>query len=294
MTAMGKADGKALEQLVAIIEKVVSGNDNVTVERDKRLPDKITGEQRQFDVVLTVKHQHHAVCIGIECRDKSRPVGVGQVEEFHTKCQHTGVNQGVIVSASGFYNTARRKADFLGLRCLDIEEVGSFNWLLAQGMHLIERKLLGHHWTFFPEKEGVVDDSNIELVDEKGAVVTNAILSANAQRILNDKLPEMAPPTEQKDIVVRVEGKGVMLRNRTTGTTTGVKFGIARLTYSVSHTLEPHRLVQYWEKAEDKHITDAAVTEFKFGDKAMRMVMVYKEGEGGQIILAQAPTKKKE
>jgi len=293
MTAMNKADGKALEQLVAIIEQVIADKDNVTVERDKRLTDKITNEQRQFDVVLTVKHQHHTVCIALECKDQSRPVGVPQVEAFYTKCEYTGVNQPVIVSASGFYNTARRKADVLGIRCLDIEEVGSFNWLLAQGMHVIERKLLGHQWRFFPEKEGVVDDSTIELVDENGAVVADAVLTANAQRILNDQLPELAPPTEQKDIVVRVNGQGVTLRNRTTGETTGVKFGVVRLTYSVSHTLEPHRLVQYWEKADDKHITDAAVTEFKLGDNAMRMVMVYKEGEGGQILLAPAPSTKK-
>ena len=63
---------KALEQkLVGIIEKVVAGNDNVTVEPDKRLTDKFTGEHRQFDVVLTVRHQHHTVVIAIECRDKS-------------------------------------------------------------------------------------------------------------------------------------------------------------------------------------------------------------------------------
>ena len=92
------------------------------------------------------------------------------VEAFHTKCQHTGVNQGVIVSTSGFANTARTKADLVGIRCLDIEEVASFNWMLADGMHVIERKLLHHSWKFFPETEGLVDDTNLELLDDKGKV----------------------------------------------------------------------------------------------------------------------------
>ena len=36
-------DGKALEQLVTVIERAVAGNDDVTVELDKRLADKFTG-----------------------------------------------------------------------------------------------------------------------------------------------------------------------------------------------------------------------------------------------------------
>jgi hypothetical protein len=51
--------------------------------------------------------------------------------------------------------------------------------------------------------------------------------------------------------------------------------------------------VQYVEKADDRHITDAAVTEFQCGDRTMRMIIVYKEGEGGQVYLAAAPSKKK-
>src|SRR5262245_19706783 len=286
-------DGKALEQLVGIIEKVVAGNDNVTVEPNKKLTDKTTGEERQFDVVLTVNHHHHTVVIAIECRDKARPVGVTDVEAFYTKCQHAGVNQGVMVSTSGFANTARTKADLLGIRCLDIEEVNSFNWMLAEGMHVIAKNLLHHSWKFLPETEGLVDDSNMELLDDKGNAVSLAILSANAQRILNEQLPDQQPPTERSELVVRVNGQGLMLRNSQTDATTPVKFGVARLTYSVAHSLAPHRLVQYVEKADDKHITDAAVTEFQFGDKTMRMIIVYKEGEGGQVYLAAAPSKRK-
>jgi hypothetical protein len=49
-------DGKALEQLVGIIEQVVASNENVTVEPDKKLIDKVTGEERQFDVALTISN----------------------------------------------------------------------------------------------------------------------------------------------------------------------------------------------------------------------------------------------
>lgn len=288
-----RKDGKVLEQLVAIIENAVTGNSNVKVQHDGRLTDKTTGVPRQFDVVLVIEHQHHSVVIAIECRDRARPVGAPDVEAFHTKCQHTGVNQGVIVSTNGFANTARTKADLLGIRCLDLEEVSSFNWMLAEGMRVIEKKLLHQSWKFFPEVEGLVDKDNMELLDEKGDAINLAVLTSNARRFLEEQLPLQSPPTDQNELVVRANGNGLILRNSTTGATTAVKFAIARLTYSIEHRLAPHRLVQYVERADDKHITDAAISEFVWGDTAMRMVIVYKEGEGGQVYLAVAPSVKK-
>lgn len=286
-------DGKAFEQLISIIEKVVAADENVTVEPNKKLTDKVTGERRQFDVVLTVTHQHHVVVVAIECKDKTRPVGVLDLEAFHTKCQHAGINQGVIVSTSGFAKTVRTKAEFLGIRCLDIEEVASFNWMLADGMHVIERKLHHQSWKFFPETEGLVDESNMELLDDKGNVLDPAVLTANARRILNEQLPDLCPPTEPTWLEIRVNGKGLTLRNSQTGATTPVRFGDARLIYSVAHSHAPHRLMQYVEKSDDKHITDAAVAEFQLGDKTMRMIIVHKEGEGGEVYLAVASSRRK-
>ncbi len=126
-------DGRALEQLIACIEKALADTKNILVESPKRVPDRITGKLREHDLVLTVTQQHHSLLIAIECRDRSRPMTVEQVESFFAKCQDTGIHQGILVSTSGFYNTAREKADHLGIRCLDLEEVDQFDWLLAPG-----------------------------------------------------------------------------------------------------------------------------------------------------------------
>ena len=76
-------DGKALERLVAQIEKTLVSND-VLVDSPKRLPDRVTGKLREHDVVLTFKQGNHTAMDAIECRDRSRPIGVPEVEAFHT------------------------------------------------------------------------------------------------------------------------------------------------------------------------------------------------------------------
>jgi hypothetical protein len=284
-------DGKSLEQLIAVIEKVLGKEETVKVDVRAKLPDRITGQPREHDVLLTVKSGHHTVLIAIECRDRSRPVIVNDVESFQKKCEDTGVNQGVIVSTSGFANTARTKADHVGIRCLDLEEAESFNWLMAPGFHVIERRLEKQHWDFFPEKDGVVAKENMELIDAKGDPIGMNVLTANAQRVLNESVPEASEPAAGREFVVRVSGAGLTLRNTQTKETVPVMSAVARLTYSVTHHMAPFRLVQYRDKAEDKPITDAALAEFKFGERVMQVMIVYKEGQGGQVLLVPKKAK---
>lgn len=123
--------GRGLERLVAAIERALADEAAVAIESPKHLVDRTTGAPREHDVVLTVQQGHHAVVVAIECRDRSRPIGAPDVEAFSAKCADTGVNQGIIVSRSGFRTTARKKAEHLGVRCLDLEEAEEFDWLIA-------------------------------------------------------------------------------------------------------------------------------------------------------------------
>jgi len=206
--------GKALENLIVSLEKALAENPNVTVHSPMRLPDRTTGKLREHDVVLELKEGHHSVLIAIECRDRSRPIGVPQVEGFGAKCQDTGINQGVIVSTTGFYNTARTKADHIGIRCLDIEEVESFDWLLAPGIHSITRQLLSNDWTFYPVEDGVVERKEFEVIDLEGNVLTMATFTANAQKQLTQLLTDVPDPVEEDEIRVKFQGDGLLLRSK--------------------------------------------------------------------------------
>jgi predicted helicase len=121
--------GKSLEQLVEVIEKAIAANQPLTIESPCRMRDKVTGRLREHDVVLHAKQGHHIIHVAIECRDRSRMVTVGQVEAFHQKCLHTGIDKGVIVSSKGFCATAVKKAEHLGIRCLTLAAAQNLTWL---------------------------------------------------------------------------------------------------------------------------------------------------------------------
>jgi len=274
--------GKSLEKLIASLEKALCGADNVVVESPKRLKDKITGKMREHDVVLTISQSHHQVIVAIECRDRTRPITVNQVESFWKKCQDTGVDHGVVVSSMGFYNTARQKADFLGIRCLDIEEVESFDWILTHGIHILRKRLLHHEWIFYPEKEKIANKTTMEVIDVEGNLLTQEALTVNALTQLTKFLPEPLAPIEKDIITVKFPGDNLIVRNKETGESSPVKYVIAKLHYSVIDEFIPFKLVQY--KEEGKKITEAAVANFNVGNISGKFMIVGKHEEEKKVI----------
>lgn len=137
--------GRPLERLVSAIERATQNDKQVRVESPKFLRDKDTGRDREHDVVLTFAGQHHTLILALECRDRSRPVGVHDVEAFHTKCLRTGVNRGVIVSPSGFDMAAIKKAASFGIGCLTLTQAEGFPWCEARGTTQVERRLKTTH-----------------------------------------------------------------------------------------------------------------------------------------------------
>jgi Restriction endonuclease len=135
--------GTVLQTLVHAVETAVSGSPNVKVESPKRLRDKDTGRWREHDVVLTFTQAHHEFLLALECRNRSRPVGVPDVEGFHAKCLRTGIGRGLMVSSTGFTNTALRKAESYGIGCLRLQEVTRFNWCATPAVTVLNHDLLG-------------------------------------------------------------------------------------------------------------------------------------------------------
>lgn len=144
--------GEDLQRLVRVIERAANRDGNLQVESPKRLPDKDTGRLREHDVVLTFVLRHHTLRMAVECRDRSRKIGVPDVEAFHFKCQRTGIDRGVMVSSRGFTGTALRKADGCNIGCLSLEEATSFDWCLAPGVQVLQRRMIQVYVRADPER----------------------------------------------------------------------------------------------------------------------------------------------
>ena len=274
--------GKSLEKLIYHLEKMVADNNNVLIESPRRIRDKITGQFREHDVVLTIKQHHHELQLAIECRDRSRPVTVNQVESFWTKLQHTGIDQGVIVSPKGFYKTARKKADHLGIRCLDLEQVESFKWLLTPDVREYQRNVKHIHWKLIPKDNLKEKISNFSVVNSEGVQITTKILNANAKREFDRLLPEPDEVGTRK-IKIGFEGNEFFLRDDNTGELFPLKQLIVTIEYEVVSKHLPLSLLKYADKKTGTDIIDLALAELDFGQVTGNLVIAYKANEGGQV-----------
>jgi hypothetical protein len=126
--------GRTLETLVAHLERVLLGNEGVTVQSPGYLRDKITKENREFDLLVTITKAHHVLHIAFEVKDWKRKVGSPPVEQFVTKTQDTDIQGKVFVSSSGYYKTALKKAAHHDIKCMTLQEAVSLQWCLLTNL----------------------------------------------------------------------------------------------------------------------------------------------------------------
>lgn len=156
--------GQIFHQLVEAIEKAINHKPNAKIESPKKMRDKDTGRLREHDVVITFQENHHTILIALECRDRSRPVGVPDVEAFSKKCEKTSINKGIIVSAKGFTKSALKKAASLDIGCLELNDAEKFDWCAAPDLIQYQRVLkhvdLKIILSFIPQVKYILYENN--------------------------------------------------------------------------------------------------------------------------------------
>jgi hypothetical protein len=273
--------GKSLEDLVAKLERVLAGQ-GVLIEAPKKLRDKVTKKLREHDVVLTFNQGHHRMITALECRDRSRHVGVEQVEAFHTKCQHTGIDKGVIVSPTGFTKTARAKAEHCGIRCLDLKFVERFDWLLGQEMQVATIGLGPNcHFTCIPAEPLDPKPTEFEILNEKGGLVSHSNLLNNVRLNLG-RLHHLPAGNRQQGI--RFATPGYRLRDRATGRTCALARIDAVADVIVTTTKAPFQLVSYEDlNNPTKVIAQTAFAPITSGEIQGDFVLSQKPGQGTDV-----------
>lgn len=116
----------AFQELVAIIHSRL-GNGWIVTE-SMFLPDGITGEMREVDVVAKATVANYDLYISVECRDHRRPADVTWIESMAKKHESLSTSKLVLWSRSGFTKAALAKAAALKIDTVSQATAAAAEW----------------------------------------------------------------------------------------------------------------------------------------------------------------------
>ena len=110
------------QEAVAVLYEQLDGFG--TVHRNVYLPDLVTGQRRQVDVMIEMTERGHSLRMLIDAKFYSTPLDVKGIEEVAALSQAVGAHKTIIVAANGFTSPAKAKARFIqcDLMTLSVEE----------------------------------------------------------------------------------------------------------------------------------------------------------------------------
>ena len=277
--------GRSLETLVAALEKQLSSDPDVIIESPKRLTDSFTGRKREHDVVLTYKKSHHKLIIAIECKDRSRPVGVSDVEAFETKCRHTHVSQGVIVSASGFHKPAIEKANRLGIRCITLKDTDKIKWLAPDAVVVVHsKKFLTGRYTPVLASHPDRNIDSFEIFDPSGAVVTEDMIKGNLAKIAQS-LPD-GEIGKENTVTLIFQADGFYLKAPGDETKLPIKGIAVRTTYLTEVYESKFNTRSYVDATEETVLADMATANIELdGERKQVLITDCLDGNSLKFII---------
>jgi hypothetical protein len=273
--------GEDLQRLVRIIEGATHDDGSVLVESPKRLPDKDTGRLREHDVVLTFTQRHHKLIVALECRDRSRKVGVPDVEAFYAKCERTGIDRGIIVSSTGFAQTGLEKAASYNIGCLSLDQAEHLDWCLAPAIEVSHRRLI--HVRLGAGAERQVGAGAKLYANNATLIGPNEIRSIGLQCLKDPSAPTNGPVTQRfvdpapAFHVVDENGERVALRTLTID-----------VTYEVTARLSPFEFREYVDRAEGKQLYTIALANVDCAGVEGDIVILHEGERGGQVMFVPA------
>lgn len=190
------------QELVAIIHSRLGSG--WTVSESMLLPDGITGEPREVDVVARATVAGYDIYISVECRDHQRAADVTWVEGMAKKHEHLPTSKLVLWSRAGFTKSALVKAAALKIDTVSQAMAAPASWAnWARSLIGGRVRLLTPHFTPFIDIQPtsgsprrLEDVSAFLIYDEHGQVIQSietmlALMSASPN--LGSKLLDHAP-----------------------------------------------------------------------------------------------------
>lgn len=122
----------AFQRLITLLTATLAGHARVT--ESAMLQDRVTGEQREVDVLVVATTATYQVNLGIEVISWSRAADTPWVEKMRAKHDNLPTDKLILVSERGFSGPAMRKAEFYGIETLTIEEACEADWPLITAL----------------------------------------------------------------------------------------------------------------------------------------------------------------
>lgn len=122
----------AFQRLVTLLTATLAGRAQVT--ESAMLTDRVSGELREVDVLVVAIAGGYSVQLGVEVISWARPADTPWVEKMRAKHENLQTDKLILVSEKGFYEPARRKADFYGIEVLTLEEATEADWPLIAAL----------------------------------------------------------------------------------------------------------------------------------------------------------------
>lgn len=192
MESQGEADAevaeKAWQEFERIVSRIVQALDRGAEVTRGFLMDRMTGEPREIDVIVRGKVGGRPVTMMIECRDHKRPVDVTYVDQVVTKRNDVKADKAIIVSAAGFSEAARTKAEGYGIDLLTLSEAPIEDYLYWLGVPAItaqENRADIPFLSFVTTEDG--PDLDHEAVDWDAYRNTEGKLSCQAPLLTDEK-----------------------------------------------------------------------------------------------------------
>lgn len=110
------------QEAVALLYEQAEGFGHVS--RNVLVPDKVTGQPRQVDVLIEIEAKGHSLKLMVDAKFHSVPIDVREVEAVLALADAVGANKAVIVAANGWTDPAKTKAEHAGcdLELLSVEQ----------------------------------------------------------------------------------------------------------------------------------------------------------------------------
>lgn len=130
---------RIVEGVVTAIERSLNAVPGTQITPNALVAERVSGEQRQIDVLVEIPTGQRTLRVGLEVKDKSSPVDLPEVEQLIAKLSKADLDYGCVVARSGFTASAQREAALQGVELRTLKQIEMPGWWLAQHIEVNQR-----------------------------------------------------------------------------------------------------------------------------------------------------------